>query len=509
METIPSTICPGGSLANVALALLIMGPVTNDTIAHVAQKAGEVIFCVPPPPAIASDLQANATQQISTTPTTPTSPHHPNGNKPPTTAAEQDEMVVVPPLDVFVEHVVRRSNVQTGTLLATLVYLDRLRNKLPKTAKGMHCTRHRIFLATLIITSKYLNDSSPKNKYWARYSSVFSVLEINLMEKQLLFLLDFDLRITEEDLFEHLSVFFNKPAKSRVRAPLQQQHVPLQPILSEYTVHRAPLSTYPTVIPKLQSVPQKVDVKLSSASQLGMNRPSSFPPMPNRSVKMICRSPLSSGSDYEDADSVNILDDHYMIANPTCQRYGHPTPHDSLSNGVEIMDPYTDYLTSSPENYISHGGHRFSIGSQSRRQSGDSAYSSDESDLISLFPCFKPALSTPSSFSSNTSTSTNRPITPMCNTVSRPHTLQPSLSSSSTASASSCNSPQYRAQVLPHSYRARSRQPSEAAASLAGVQQAQALSRTDRPPTANVFARFCRGPEPLRLRTNRLNIGDL
>lgn len=28
----------------------------------------------------------------------------------------------------------------------------------------MHCTRHRVFLATLIVAAKYLNDSSPKSE---------------------------------------------------------------------------------------------------------------------------------------------------------------------------------------------------------------------------------------------------------------------------------------------------------------------------------------------------------
>ncbi|CAO3572629.1 unnamed protein product [Mortierella alpina] len=72
---------------------------------------------------------------------------------------------------------------------------------------GMHCTCHRVFLATLIVAAKYLNDQSPKNKHWSAHSSVFSVGEVNLMEKQLLSLLDFDLRITESDLASSLQDF--------------------------------------------------------------------------------------------------------------------------------------------------------------------------------------------------------------------------------------------------------------------------------------------------------------
>ena len=81
---------------------------------------------------------------------------------------------------------------------------------------------HRIFLAALILSAKFLNDSSPKNKHWAEYSNVrgfepfgFSRTEVNLMEKQLLFLLDWDLNISEEDLYTHLEPFL-APIRSEI-----------------------------------------------------------------------------------------------------------------------------------------------------------------------------------------------------------------------------------------------------------------------------------------------------
>jgi type II secretory pathway pseudopilin PulG len=82
-------------------------------------------------------------------------------------------------------------------------------------AKGLRCTTHRIFLAALILAAKYLNDSSPKNKHWANYSVIstqaysfgFNRTEVNLMEKQLLFLLNWELRITEDDLYRELDYF--------------------------------------------------------------------------------------------------------------------------------------------------------------------------------------------------------------------------------------------------------------------------------------------------------------
>ena len=96
--------------------------------------------------------------------------------------------------------------------MTTLLYPERLRQKLPPVAKGLKCTTHRIFLACLIITAKYVNDSSPKNRHWASYTHVastpyqdfsefgFSRTEVNLMEKQLLGLLTYDLNFGLEEL---------------------------------------------------------------------------------------------------------------------------------------------------------------------------------------------------------------------------------------------------------------------------------------------------------------------
>ncbi|KAL7321701.1 PHO85 cyclin-1 [Mucor circinelloides] len=107
---------------------------------------------------------------------------------------------VLPPLHSFIGFLVKRSSVRTGTLLGSLVFLHRLQQSLSNIAKGMPCTSHRIFLATLIVTSKALHDTSPKNKHWAKYAAYFTLSEINLMEKQLLSLMNYHVLISPADL---------------------------------------------------------------------------------------------------------------------------------------------------------------------------------------------------------------------------------------------------------------------------------------------------------------------
>lgn len=113
-----------------------------------------------------------------------------------------------PALDYFISTVVRKANIQAPILLTTLLYISRLRSKLPR---GIRYTPHIIFLACLILSEKFLDDSCLYNRDWALCSQCdefgLSNEEVNILEKGVLFLLDWNLSFQISELEHHLEPY--------------------------------------------------------------------------------------------------------------------------------------------------------------------------------------------------------------------------------------------------------------------------------------------------------------
>ncbi|KAF2009226.1 cyclin [Aaosphaeria arxii CBS 175.79] len=300
------TYSPNLASANkAALDSFIQQPVSHDMIAYLAQKASQVIRCEAPTSSSSQHLNKNLP------PTPPAStPQHP---------ASYLQDPALPSVEAFITSLVKRSHVQVPTLMSSLVYLSRLQSRLPPVAKGMRCTVHRIFLASLILAAKNLNDSSPKNKHWARYSAVqgyenfgFSITEVNLMEKQLLFLLDWDLRINENDLYFHLEHFLS-PIRVRqarqaekLRIAQREQEMRQQYQLTAENLQRSRMETssisYDAPAPSYASYARHQRLgSLASASSTGTSRAPSLSPGRSSTVSSRAESPISFMEEPEEA----------------------------------------------------------------------------------------------------------------------------------------------------------------------------------------------------------------
>ncbi|GAA5862763.1 hypothetical protein JCM3774_001914 [Rhodotorula dairenensis] len=230
------------------LVELMQTPLSEDMIAFVTARTMDAIKCRPPP------------LPLQLPPSPPSSP----GERSKISYTPDD----LPPLDHFIHSILVKSRCHVPTLLCTLVYLERLKKRLPTHARGCHTTRHRVFLAVLIVAAKYLNDSSPQNKHWQRYAAFFQLAEITLMERQLLTILNFDLNFTEDELIDCLGTLLRPEVAVEAVVERVESAAPLSPPQTEDTGPDAGLS------------PSSVDASLLERGSSAKRRRQQARPLP-------------------------------------------------------------------------------------------------------------------------------------------------------------------------------------------------------------------------------------
>lgn len=130
-----------------------------------------------------------------------------NGQAPVSTASSQHGNVL--PLHVFITETLRRSKTSYSTLQIALYYLILLKQCLPvQTAadksgcRAMQCGR-RMFLTSLILASKYLQDRNYSARAWSKISGL-PLKEINENERRFLSIVSWDLHVPKST-FENWS----------------------------------------------------------------------------------------------------------------------------------------------------------------------------------------------------------------------------------------------------------------------------------------------------------------
>src|SRR5690348_10878551 len=112
------------------------------------------------------------------------------------------------PLRTFIQETLRRSRTSFSTLQVALYYLILIKAHVPRwdftmeqrddspSSRALQCGR-RMFLAALILASKYLQDRNYSARAWSRISGL-DTLEINQNEMAFLLAVNWNLHVTEE-----------------------------------------------------------------------------------------------------------------------------------------------------------------------------------------------------------------------------------------------------------------------------------------------------------------------
>ncbi|KAI9314797.1 cyclin-domain-containing protein, partial [Dichotomocladium elegans] len=106
----------------------------------------------------------------------------------------------------FVQEILKRSKATYLTLQLSLFYLFRVKGRVHERLQSHHAKKdrtqdiilcgRRMFLASLMVASKYLQDKNYRNKAWAKIAGL-DIAEINAAEMAFLGLIDYKLFISK------------------------------------------------------------------------------------------------------------------------------------------------------------------------------------------------------------------------------------------------------------------------------------------------------------------------
>ncbi|KAI8992131.1 hypothetical protein BDF20DRAFT_992930 [Mycotypha africana] len=125
------------------------------------------------------------------------SSHHHNNKK------------ALPPINDFIATVFQRSNLTPCVCLVSLIYMQRLRAFLPRHARGELDTPYRLFLAAILVASKFLSETGTEltsQVLVAMTDYLYTPKDINLMERSFLSLIQYDLYVNLQSIQEYLDV---------------------------------------------------------------------------------------------------------------------------------------------------------------------------------------------------------------------------------------------------------------------------------------------------------------
>ncbi|KAJ3500969.1 hypothetical protein NMY22_g19081 [Coprinellus aureogranulatus] len=110
-------------------------------------------------------------------------------------------------LPTFISYILRRTDLPSTVIFSALILVQRLKCVCPPGERS--AIGHRIILSALMLSAKYLLERTYDNRSWRIASGrLFSLQEINQMERDMCLLLDWDLTIDNEILENFTTTLF-------------------------------------------------------------------------------------------------------------------------------------------------------------------------------------------------------------------------------------------------------------------------------------------------------------
>lgn len=115
----------------------------------------------------------------------------------------------LPPLNEFIATVFERSQLPPCVCLVSLIYLQRLKMRLPRHARGDVDTPYRLFLAAILTASKFMSETGAcltSQTITEMTDHVYTYKDVNLMERSFLGLIKYDLFVDVQGIKDYLAM---------------------------------------------------------------------------------------------------------------------------------------------------------------------------------------------------------------------------------------------------------------------------------------------------------------
>ncbi|KAI8986431.1 cyclin domain-containing protein [Pilobolus umbonatus] len=114
--------------------------------------------------------------------------------------------MLLPKLDIFIMSIYQDCHLTPAVLVIGLIYLKRVRRNLPRESHGDYDTSYKLFLAAVIIATKYIEDFvSNAVSIYKVVSPLYSSKELNEMERSFLGILQFNLHVDLGEIYKFIS----------------------------------------------------------------------------------------------------------------------------------------------------------------------------------------------------------------------------------------------------------------------------------------------------------------